>query len=110
MTGFNLHKRSISGNEHATDNSMELFFYPKQVIRKPNGLYEQEADAMTDKVMRMKLSLSEQNFFSSSFIQRKCAHCEEEKKIQRKKVMHWHIPLVIILYLMMAILTGNQRL
>jgi len=36
---------------------------------------EDEADAMADKVMRMP----EQNF-----IQRKCAHCEEEEKMQRK--------------------------
>ncbi|HSY61906.1 MAG TPA: DUF4157 domain-containing protein, partial [Cytophaga sp.] len=36
---------------------------------------EDEADAMADKVMRMP----EQNF-----IQRKCAHCEEEEKAQRK--------------------------
>ena len=36
---------------------------------------EHEADAMADKVMRMP----EQNF-----IQRKCAHCEEEEKAQRK--------------------------
>lgn len=36
---------------------------------------EHEADAMADKVMRMP----EQNF-----IQRKCAHCEEDEKAQRK--------------------------
>ncbi|KAA2239289.1 DUF4157 domain-containing protein [Chitinophaga agrisoli] len=36
---------------------------------------EREADSMADKVMRMPIP---------SFIQRKCAHCEEEKKAQRK--------------------------
>ncbi len=36
---------------------------------------EHEADAMADKVMRMP---------GQNFIQRKCAHCEEEEKAQRK--------------------------
>jgi hypothetical protein len=38
---------------------------------------EDEADAMADKVMRMP----EQNF-----IQRKCAHCKEEERAQRKPI------------------------
>ena len=36
---------------------------------------EDEADAMADTIMRMP---------EKSFIQRKCAHCEEEEKVQRK--------------------------
>ena len=36
---------------------------------------EDEADNMADKVMRMP---------EPNFIQRKCAHCEEEEKAQRK--------------------------
>jgi Domain of unknown function (DUF4157) len=36
---------------------------------------EQEADAMADTVMRMP---------ETPFVQRKCAHCEEEEKVQRK--------------------------
>jgi hypothetical protein len=44
-------------------------------IGSVNDPSEHEADAMADKVMRMP----EQNF-----IQRKCAHCEEEEKAQRK--------------------------
>ena len=39
---------------------------------------EHEADAMADKVMRMP----EQNF-----IQRKCAHCEDEERVQRKPLV-----------------------
>jgi Domain of unknown function (DUF4157) len=38
---------------------------------------ESEADAMADKVMRMP---------ETPFVQRKCAHCEEEEKVQRKSL------------------------
>lgn len=37
--------------------------------------YEKEADSMADKVMRMP---------AQNFVQRKCADCEEEEKLQRK--------------------------
>ena len=55
-------------------------------INPPNDIYEQEADAMADKVMRM--SANENIFFqpSTNSIQRKCEHCEEEEeKLQRKE-------------------------
>jgi hypothetical protein len=39
---------------------------------------EHEADAMADKVMRMP---------ETDFIQRKCAHCKEEEKLQRKPLI-----------------------
>ena len=62
---------------------------PKLTINQPNDIYEQEADAMADKVMRMPdPSVSDNLFFkpSVSAIQRKCTHCEEEeKKMQRKE-------------------------
>jgi hypothetical protein len=47
----------------------------KLAIGTPDDPLEQEADAMADTIMRMP----EQNF-----IQRKCANCEEEEKVQRK--------------------------
>ena len=62
----------------------------KLTINQPNDVYEQEADAMADKVMRMSDNGNTQRpFFSHavSFLQRKCQHCEEEeKKIQRKEM------------------------
>ncbi|MEO6949669.1 MAG: DUF4157 domain-containing protein [Ginsengibacter sp.] len=66
----------------------ERFFQPKLTINAPNDIYEQEADAMADKVMRMPAN--DQSFFSPnplyvSGVQRKCAHCEKEEKIQRKE-------------------------
>ncbi len=47
----------------------------KLSIGSSDNPLEQEADAMADTIMRMP----EQNF-----IQRKCSHCEEEEKVQRK--------------------------
>ena len=54
------------------------------MVNAPNDVYEQEADAVADRVMRMPLvsskSMGTQGMLASSAIQRKCAHCEEEKK------------------------------
>lgn len=62
------------------------FIQPKLAINQPNDIYEQEADAMTERVMRM--TANKNTFFKPaniSFIQRKCAHCEEEEKLQTKE-------------------------
>jgi hypothetical protein len=56
------------------------FFQPKLTINQPNDIYEQEADAVADHVMRMNEPSSGKTFFSSPVVQRKCAECEEEEK------------------------------
>lgn len=59
---------------------------PKLHINSPGDKYEQEADAMADKVMRMPASSNDfkpKTGIIGSSIQRKCAACEEEEK-QRK--------------------------
>jgi len=63
-------------NENTAKTNATLV-QPKLSVSQPDDKYEKEADAVADKVMRMP----EQNF-----IQRKCAHCEEEEKkqVQRK--------------------------
>jgi hypothetical protein len=63
--------------------NQNIFFQPKLTISQPNDIYEQEADLMANKVMRMRTN--ENKFFkpTQNTIQRKCAHCEEEKQIQR---------------------------
>ena len=73
--------------EHSKKGSFfSVFFQPKLTINQPNDIYEQEADAMADKVMRMPDSLVNNNsFFKPSTIQRKCAHCEEEEKTAQRK-------------------------
>lgn len=65
-----------------------IFFQPKLTINAPGDEYEQEADAMADKVMRMSDDKAANRFFNPSplNIQRKCQHCEEEEsKMQRKE-------------------------
>lgn len=58
---------------------------PKLSIGAPDDIYEKEADAMADKVMRMPMP-SQVNFLSTNnTFQRKCAHCEEEEKQLQKK-------------------------
>jgi hypothetical protein len=63
------------------------FFQPKPIINQPNDIYEQEADAMAEKVLQE--AQSEKKFFSPPIIQRKCSHCDDEeveRKLQRKEI------------------------
>ncbi|MEP6844390.1 MAG: DUF4157 domain-containing protein [Panacibacter sp.] len=72
------------------------FIQPKLTINNPNDQYEQEADAVADKVMRMEnpsiQTKAGNNLYfkpapiTVSALQRKCTHCEEEKKMQRKEL------------------------
>ena len=80
---------------HTADNKTDyatggLFFkhklQPKLTINQPNDVYEQEADAMADKVMRMQMPSVQTRPTDISYLQRKCAHCEEEEKMQRKEI------------------------
>jgi hypothetical protein len=63
------------------------FFQPKLSINQPNDVYEQEADQMADKVMRMPAGNLSPSFFSPAVdtISRKCQHCEDEEKLHRKE-------------------------
>ncbi|MGZ3763137.1 MAG: eCIS core domain-containing protein [Mucilaginibacter sp.] len=72
-----------------TVSSRPPFFQPKLTIGPVDDPYEREADAVADKIVGMPdTQVSSNNSFStsnvSSTIQRKCAHCEEEEKLQRK--------------------------
>lgn len=69
------------------------FFSPVQAkltVNQPNDVYEQEADSMADKVMRMPDNALGKSFFSpaNAFVQRKCAQCEEEEKEVQRKCEH----------------------
>lgn len=66
----------------------------KLTINEPGDKYEQEADAMSDRVMRMSVPVSEGGEESLvqtkplniTAIQRKCAACEDEEKVQRQEI------------------------
>src|SRR6478735_1458889 len=77
---MNFEKRR-SDNESSTlcpasrADKSNLAIQRKLSIGAVNDPLEHEADAMADKVMRMP---------EPNLIQRKCSHCEEEEKMQRK--------------------------
>ena len=59
----------------------------KLVVNEPGDQYEQEADRVAEQVMRMPepgLSTAKSSLHAAPVVQRKCAQCEEEEKIQRK--------------------------
>ncbi|SHN40831.1 DUF4157 domain-containing protein [Chitinophaga sp. CF418] len=62
---------------------------PKLAVNRPGDPYEQEADAMADRVMRMpgksSCGMLSKGLIGSS-LQRKCEHCEEEEK-KKKSLM-----------------------
>ncbi len=67
------------------EQSKSLFFQPKLTIGPTDDVYEREADAVADKVMRMEDSEQIQPKISPMNIQRMCPTCEEEEKAQRKE-------------------------
>jgi hypothetical protein len=61
------------------------FFHPKLTINQPNDPFEQQADAMAAQVMRMPGNDQSQSFFPAKpSIQKKCSHCEQEERLQKK--------------------------
>ncbi len=64
--------------EPGKDLFQQLHIQCKLNIGSVNDPLEHEADAMADKVMRMP---------EKNFIQKKCAHCQEEEKAQRKPLL-----------------------
>ena len=73
------------------------FFQAKLTVNEPNDVYEQEADAVADRVMRMPDPATAPNLLfnkvSISSLQRKCASCEDEEKVQRKESEEEEPPL-----------------
>jgi|GEM_PF-6475771 len=76
-----------------TKNSQSFFgsspLQPKLTIGQPNDKYEQEADAMAERVMRMPLKNKPNGNtnLQSPQIQTKCAACAQEEKLQTKSLM-----------------------
>ena len=64
-------------NPYSAAGVGNVFFQAKLTVGSANDPLEHEADAVADRVMRMP---------EQSFVQRKCASCEEEDKLQRKPI------------------------
>ncbi|MCI3939201.1 DUF4157 domain-containing protein [Chryseobacterium aahli] len=73
------------------------FFKPviqkKLSVGSANDAYELEADRVADKVMKMPEPASPITH-SGALIQRKCAHCEQEEKLQMKPLAETISPLI----------------
>jgi len=90
-------KENIKNNHHASaGNSGKAFFQPKLTVSQPNDIYEQEADHMADKVLRMTDNSVHQNTFfkpANNAVQRKCQSCEEgDKFVHRKEAGEGEVP------------------
>lgn len=72
------HENVMSAELQPAENEAGLFYQPKLSVGSPDDPLEREADDIADRVMRMP---------ESSFIQRKCTHCEEEK-INKKELSY----------------------
>ncbi|TKK69875.1 DUF4157 domain-containing protein [Ilyomonas limi] len=71
-------QNGFSQKENSANKSQitGIYIQPKLTVGAPDDPYEKEADVVADKVMRMP---------ERPFIQRKCATCEKEEKIQRQE-------------------------
>lgn len=67
------------------EQAQHLFFQPKLTVGPADDVYEREADAMADKVMRMEGGGKANAHISTIDVQRKCKECEEEDRVQRKE-------------------------
>ncbi len=90
----NSEKDSKNNSNSLFSQGQQAFFSPKSTffspriqtkleVGSPNDRYEQEADAIAEKVMRKTENPTVSA--ASPTIQRKCAACEEEEKIQKKE-------------------------
>jgi hypothetical protein len=88
------HYTAVSPGFKKNNGNSKPFFspviQPKLSINQPNDIYEQEADAVADKVMKMQGSdVGQTKFFkpAAPVVQLKCALCEEEEqKVNRKEI------------------------
>jgi hypothetical protein len=69
----------------AGNRAVSRLLQAKFQVSQPGDVYEQEADAMADKVMRMPSV--ETSPLGRSTPQRKCTQCEEEEKEQGKTIL-----------------------
>jgi hypothetical protein len=69
----------------ADEKSRSNFFQPKLKVGPVDDSFEREADAMAEQIVGGGHSHSNVKSVSSEAIQRKCSHCEEEEKLQRKE-------------------------
>jgi hypothetical protein len=85
-------KSLVKASKHKAAKKAAMPFFtpliqPKLTINQPNDKYEQEADAVAGKIMRMTGTEASPTPVKPSpvIIQKKCAACDQEEKLQRKE-------------------------
>jgi len=76
------------GSSLVFSDIMKPILQPKLKVNEPRDIYEQEADTMADRLMRMPASMPETKPMTGLIgrsVQRKCTSCEDEEK--KKRVM-----------------------
>jgi hypothetical protein len=83
-----LHTKIIPSKPAMLNSKAKPFVQAKLTVNEPGDIYEQEADAMADRVMRMSSTETAKPVTGliGKSLQRRCAHCEEEEK-KKKPVM-----------------------
>ena len=88
MTSNHIQQSEV--NTRFKKGSGRIFFQPKLTINQPGDQYEQEADAIANRIVQPRATFGGQHsFFKPALpqVQRKCTECEqEEKKVQRKEL------------------------
>jgi hypothetical protein len=84
---------SIRQNDLHEQTATE-FIQTKLTIASTNDPLEKEADEMADKVMRMQMPEPISFYPKTNSINRKCAQCEEEEKLQRKESSNESFPTI----------------
>jgi len=87
MNSF-LHKQNQASDKVMLHGGAKPILQAKLTVNTPGDVYEQEADAMADRVMRMASNETTKPVTGiiGKSLQRKCAHCEEEEK-KKKPIM-----------------------
>ena len=85
-----LHKNNLTSKPAMFHAKAKPFVQAKLTLNEPGDIYEQEADAMADRVMRMTSNetVKPVTGLIGKSLQRKCAHCEEEEKRRKPCLLY----------------------
>ncbi|WBV50734.1 eCIS core domain-containing protein [Chryseobacterium gambrini] len=93
MEAVNLQREQKQTSKKNNSTFFKPAIQKKLSVGSANDSYEVEADQVADKVMKMS-EPSPQTIHTGALLQRKCAACEEEEKLQMKPLAESISPLI----------------
>ncbi|WP_428070439.1 DUF4157 domain-containing protein [Chryseobacterium gambrini] len=93
MEAVNLQREQKQTSKKNNSTFFKPAIQKKLSVGSANDSYEVEADKVADKVMKMSKP-SPQVTHTGALLQRKCAHCEQEEKLQMKPLAESISPLI----------------